>query len=146
MWTNPRYRELTGQDPPGRATVGPPTGPPTPTGTPLASFPRKGPDGVEQELRVVLDEFEGHPYLALRVWQRDAAGAWWPTKKGVSVRLTEAAGVAGALQRALDLAGKQAAPDQRTERPTRETPPRRHPRPDGRPGQPAVNLGDEDAY
>src|SRR4051812_41572983 len=101
MWTHPRYRELTGREPPGlvaaRAAV------PAPSGEPLAAFPRKGPRGGELELRVSLDRFEGHDYIAVRVWQRDRDGAWWPVKgRGCSIRLSEAEGVAQALLAALD--------------------------------------------
>jgi hypothetical protein len=69
----------------------------------LAAFPRQGPGGVEQELRVVLDSFNVHLYVAVRLWQRDRdAGAWWPLKgKGVSIRIGECEGVADALRRAL---------------------------------------------
>jgi hypothetical protein len=139
VWTNPRYRELTGREPPGHATAGAhTTGPPAPTGTLLARFPRKGPDGGELELRVVLDAYEGHEYIAVRIWQRDQAGAWWPMKgKGLSIRLGEAEGVAAALQQAIDLVGQQAAPQQRTGQqpapePAREATPRRRQRPAGR--------------
>jgi hypothetical protein len=56
MWTNPRYRELTGREPPGHATAEAPE----PTGETLAQLVRRGPDGVEQRLRVALDRYEGH--------------------------------------------------------------------------------------
>ena len=89
MWTNPRYRELTGRE--ARPA------PPVPTGKLLARFPRHGTGGLA-ELRVVLDSFEGHEFIGLRVWQRDNDGSWWPMRgKGVSVRLSEAEGVAEAL-------------------------------------------------
>lgn len=70
-----------------------------PTGRLLACFPRRGSEGAEQEVRVVLDEYQGHAYLAIRLWQRDGrTGAWWPLKgKGVSVRMSEAQGVAEVL-------------------------------------------------
>src|ERR671916_350233 len=67
-----------------RATAGAPTGPPSPTGSLLAAFPRKGPDGGEQELRVVLDSYEGHDYIAVRLWQRDQAGAGGPSRARAS--------------------------------------------------------------
>ena len=44
---------------------------PKQTGEPLATFPRRGPQGVQQELRIALDEFEGHAYIcASRVGSR----------------------------------------------------------------------------
>jgi hypothetical protein len=92
MWINPKFRGL----------VEPPT-PPVTTGTLLARFPRNGPDGAIQELRVSLDEIDGNPFLYLRVWQKEASEDWWPLKgKGVSIRLREAQGVAEAITRALD--------------------------------------------
>lgn len=100
-----------------RATAPAPTGPPAPTGELLATFPRPSREGQDCELRLVLDSFEGHPYLSLRVWQRGGDGAFWPTRKGVSVRMGEARGVAEALVRAIDQAD-QATP----EPPTREAP------------------------
>ena len=63
-------------------------------GEPLGTFARG--DGRE-ELRVSLKSYEGHPYVALRVWERDRAGQFWPSKgKGLSIRIAEAAGVAEA--------------------------------------------------
>jgi hypothetical protein len=102
MWTHPRYRELTGREPPGRSNT---AEAPAPSGETLATFPRKGPNGVRQELRVVLDEYQGHPYVSVRLWQANQDGAFWPLKgKGVSIRLSEAEGVAVALQEAIDRA------------------------------------------
>jgi hypothetical protein len=92
---HPDHERLTGQG--GATAAGP-----APSGDLLARFPRKGPRGVEQELRLLLAEYEGHPYLALRLWERDQGGAWWPTRKGVSIRMGEAGGLAGALLAALD--------------------------------------------
>jgi hypothetical protein len=144
LWTNPRYRELTGREPPGRSQAT--AEPPRPSGETLATFPRKSREGPETELRLVLDEFQGSPYLALRVWQQDQAGNWWPVKgKGVSVRLAEAEGVADALREALGRAD-------RPEPPTREAPPKRRQRPEGRRqwddmgSPPAPSKGYDDAY
>lgn len=72
--------------------------PPAETGQRLAAFPRKGARGEETELRVSIDEYEGHRYIGLRVWRRDFHGQWWPTQKGLSVRRAELAGVIEALQ------------------------------------------------
>lgn len=142
MWTNPRYRELTGRAP-AEARAAPPA--PEPSGETLATFSRKGPAGVEQQLRVVLDEYRGHRYIAVRLWQAGQDGAFWPLKgKGVSIRLGEAEGVAAALVKALGQG--------HVEQPPREAPPRRRQRPEGRPrwdehGSPPRPSGhDEDAY
>ncbi len=126
---------------------------PAPTGETLATFPRKGPDGVEQELRVVLDDYQGHRYIAIRLWQAGQGGAFWPLKgKGISVQLSEAEGVAAALAEALGRAEREAAPEQRTEQPAREASPRRRRRPEGRRqwdqdgSPPAPSRGFDDAY
>jgi hypothetical protein len=81
---------------------------PEPSGQVLASFPRRGQHGEEQALRVCLDEYRGHPFVQVRLWQRDGrSGDWWPVKgKGISIRIAEAEGVIEALGRALDLAAE----------------------------------------
>jgi hypothetical protein len=88
MWINPKH-----PNPPRQPR------PPADTGRRLATIPRG--DGRE-ELRVNLAEYHGRPYIALRLWQRDPSGAWWPTRKGVSIRLSEARDVADALAEAMD--------------------------------------------
>jgi hypothetical protein len=60
--------------------------PPEPSGVELARFAR-GPDA---ELRVSLDEYQGARFLNLRIWTRGSLDSWWPSKKGVSIRLREA--------------------------------------------------------
>lgn len=138
MWTHPRYRELTGREPPGRSQAT--AEPPRPSGETLATLVRRGPDGVEQRLRVALDSYEGHPYISIRLW---AGGR--PTPKGCSIRMAELPVVVAALQRAM---GKGESPEQ----PTREAPPRRRQRPDGRRqwddmgSPPAPAKGYDDAY
>ncbi len=89
MWTNPRYSELTGRPSPDAAAK-----PPEPTGQVVATFPRKALSGPTTELRVSLESYLGSDYISVRCWELDQAGQWWPTKKCVSVRLSEAAGVA----------------------------------------------------
>jgi hypothetical protein len=84
MWRNPKY-------PAPEAPAAP-----AEQGQRLGTFPR----GEGVELRVNMAEFSGRPYLSLRVWERNDMGQWWPTKKGVSVRLTEAS----ELARVIDLA------------------------------------------
>lgn len=87
LWKNPRGNRPTE-----------PQGPPQEHGERLATFAR----GRDQELRVSLAEFEGHPYVALRVWQiaPDITGTWWPVKgKGCSIRMAEASQLAEVLAR-----------------------------------------------
>jgi hypothetical protein len=79
--------------------------PPAEEGRRLATFPR----GAGAELRVTLAEYEGHPYISLRCWERGRDGPLWPSKtRGLSIRLREAEDVASALVEALELAGQPA--------------------------------------
>lgn len=99
MWVSPRYREITGSDPPSTAQTcdDPGLAAPEDRGERLATIPRSS-RGAEEELRVSVAEYQGHKFLSLRVWQRDDRGAFWPVKgKGLSVRLSEAEAVAKAL-------------------------------------------------
>jgi hypothetical protein len=62
----------------------------------LVTFTRG--DGIE--LRVSMAEYEGRPYVALRVWERGSDGEWYPVKgRGCSVRLGECDQLGAALQR-----------------------------------------------
>ena len=85
MWINPKYADSYPASP----------APPQDEGEPIGVFQRS--QGRE-ELRVVLKTFKDHPYVSIRVWERDQAGEFWPVKgKGVSIRISEAADVAEAL-------------------------------------------------
>lgn len=101
MWTSPRYRELTGKEPPST----------TPSATDdaglrLVTLDRQSREGPPSELRVTVAEYQGHKFLSLRVWIQNAqTGVWYPAKdKGVSVRLKEAEAVAEAIKRGLRIA------------------------------------------
>lgn len=85
--------------------------PPVDDGEILDALPRS--EGREA-LRITLKEYEGHPYIAVRVWVRDdRSGAMWPTRKGCSIRVREIGRVVEALQRAAALAtARQAAAGQ----------------------------------
>jgi len=86
MWVNPNH-----PNPPRQAV------PPQEQGARRATFPR----GPGVELRACLDEYEGHRYFTLRVWEQGRHdGEWWPTRKGVSVRLSEAHDLARVLAEA----------------------------------------------
>jgi hypothetical protein len=105
MYVSPNH-----PNPPRQATA------PQESGQRVATFPRG--DGVE--LRVNLAEYLGRPYLALRVWERDQAGAWWPVRgKGCSVRIGECEELADALARVV---GRIGAAD-RQDDPRQEGPP-----------------------
>ncbi|MBV8611806.1 MAG: hypothetical protein JO034_30735 [Singulisphaera sp.] len=74
--------------------------PPEDTGRRLATCPR----GKEEELRISWCEYEGNPYLNLRIWKRDQHGrGWWPDKRGIAIRVRELPDLAEALAAALDL-------------------------------------------
>jgi hypothetical protein len=42
-----------------------------------------------EELRISLGEYKGYPFVSLRVWFKDQAGDFYPTKKGVTLRPDE---------------------------------------------------------
>jgi hypothetical protein len=74
---------------------------------------RRGPD---DELRVTLEEYEGNPYISVRLWTFNRIDkVWMPTRKGCSVRLREAREVSAALLEALDLVDRM-PPDRRAGR------------------------------
>jgi hypothetical protein len=75
--------------------------PPPETGRRIGTITRS----KDEEIRVNWAEYQGKPYVSLRMWNRSDDGSWWPdAKKGMSVRLRELAGVAEAIAAALDLA------------------------------------------
>ena len=82
MWRNPNHPQPEAPSAPRE------------TGRRLATFPR---NQGKEELRLGLDNFEGHDYVSLRLWARGDDGSWWPTRKGCSIRLAECAGLAEAL-------------------------------------------------
>lgn len=76
--------------------------PPPEQGRRLATIQRPKDDA---EIRLSWCEYEGHPYLSIRVWTRGKDGQWWPDKhRGFSVRLRELPTVAEAVAEALELA------------------------------------------
>ena len=85
---HPRHADLT-----GRSAL--PS--PGPSGDVLATLDR-GRSG--DALIVALDEYEGHPFVSLRVWASGEGGARFPTKKGLSIRVAELGRVIAALQEA----------------------------------------------
>jgi len=106
VWKNPKYY---GPDANRAGPAGAPDAqaPPAENGRRLATFDRKGPKGERAELRVSLDEYQGHPYISVRLWTIATwgDGGWFPTRKGISIRLGEAEGVAAALAEAVELVG-----------------------------------------
>jgi hypothetical protein len=94
LWRNPKYFPTA--ETPATPTPAPAPGPPEDRGDRLLTLPRN--DGAE-ELRVVKDEYQGHPYLSLRLWRRGEDGSWYPTPKGCSIRMSECCLVADVLQK-----------------------------------------------
>src|SRR3954453_4510432 len=76
--------------------------PPTETGRRIGTIARS----ADEEIRVAWCEYEGRPYVSVRMWNRDSNnGSWWPDpKKGMSIRLRELPGIAEAIAEAIDLA------------------------------------------
>jgi hypothetical protein len=65
-----------------------PSRPPPENGVRLFTAQRQGfRDQPDSELRLNLCEYEGRPYLSLRLWSRGAGGEFWPTNKGCSPRI-----------------------------------------------------------
>lgn len=96
MWRNPKsYADE------GAATQAPPE----PTGELLAAVLRPGSRGeADADLRIKLDEYEGRPFLGMRLWEA-RGGVYSPTRKGVTIRLSEAAEVAAAILEGLEPVG-----------------------------------------
>jgi Transcriptional Coactivator p15 (PC4) len=60
---------------------------------------------ADEEIRVNWSEFEGKPFVSLRLWKRGDDGQWWPDgKRGMSVRIRELPDLAAAIAEALDIA------------------------------------------
>jgi hypothetical protein len=81
---------------PGRAS------PPEEQGRRLATL-RRPKDHAE--IRLTWCEYEGHPYLNIRVWAEGHDGQFWPQKeRGFSIRLRELPELADAVAEAMALA------------------------------------------
>lgn len=61
----------------------------------------------EGAVRIVWDEYEGHPYLSIRLWTADNSGQLWPSKTGFTVKLRDLPTLGEAIGKALDLALKE---------------------------------------
>jgi hypothetical protein len=86
--------------------------PPEERGERLATFPR----GPGQEVRVTLDQYEGHAYVGVRLWQNG-----WPTPKGLSIRIHELDELAEVLARVARESGRRTT--RRASAPSRPTGP-----------------------
>jgi hypothetical protein len=60
---------------------------------------------ADEEVRINWSEFEGKPYVSLRLWKRGDDANWWPDgKRGISIRIRELPDLATAIAQALDIA------------------------------------------
>ena len=91
-----RARKLREELPPRRSAT-----PPTENGRRIGTIERS----ADEQIRVNWSEFEGKPFVSLRLWKRGDDGRWWPDgKRGMSVRIRELPDLAAAIAEALDLA------------------------------------------
>jgi hypothetical protein len=98
MWINPKYSDQYAQR--ERREPREHREPPEQTGVLLASFSRAEGD---EELRISQDDYKGHVFIAVRIWSRDRqTNAWYPTKRGASIRLRELRETVEALTRVLN--------------------------------------------
>lgn len=97
MWRNPRY-------PSPEAT------PPAENGKRLLTLSR----GDGAELRINLAEFQGRPFISIRLWEKNPSGEWWPTKgRGGSIRMGEIQSVIEALEGVVSQQRPEQRPEQR---------------------------------
>jgi hypothetical protein len=97
-----RTRGFRSRNPePGRAT------PPEEQGKRLATLKRPK---DRAEIRITWSEYQGRPYLNVRVWAEGHDGQLWPQKeRGFSIRLHELLDVADAIAEAMALADEHMA-------------------------------------
>jgi len=91
-----RARKLREELPPRRSAT-----PPVENGRRIGTIERS----ADEQIRVNWSEYEGKPFLSIRMWKRGDDGQWWPDgKRGMSVRIRELPDLAAAIAEALDLA------------------------------------------
>ncbi len=125
-----RAERLRRQFPPRRSAT-----PPQENGRRLATIDRS----ETEQIRVNWSEFEGKPFLSIRMWKRGDDGGWWPDgKRGISIRVRELPELVDGIAEALDLAD--------AERDRHVAPTARHqaPRPAGNP--PPAHQADFDEF
>ena len=103
---SPRYREITGKEPPSAATpLADRRDVPVDNGLRLATLDRTARGGPRTELRCTLAEYQSHQFLSLRVWVQNSHGDFYPDpKRGCSIRLKECEAITEALRRGLRIA------------------------------------------
>lgn len=78
---------------------------------------------TKERIHVTIEEYRGHKFIDCRVYYRDEAGEWQPTRKGIALNADTVDGVITALQKGSDALAN-------TSRPRAED---REPRPAGKP-------------
>ena len=91
-----RAQRLRDRVPPGRSKTPPPE-----NGRRLATIDRS----ETEQIRINWSEYEGKPFVSIRMWRRGDDGQFWPDKtRGMSVRLRELPDLAEGIAQAMDLA------------------------------------------
>ena len=58
-----------------------------------------------EQIRINWSEYEGKPFLSIRMWKRGDDEGWWPDgKRGISIRVRELPDLADGISEAIDLA------------------------------------------
>lgn len=65
------------------------------------------PKNDRENVRVALDEFNGHPVVSARLWFKGEDGNLRPGKTGIAIGVRHLPALARALNQALDIATKQ---------------------------------------
>jgi len=91
-----RAYQLRDRMPPRRATA-----PPQENGRRLPTLDRS----ETEQIRINWSEYEGKPFLSIRMWKRGDYGQFWPApKRGISIRVRELPDLADGVGAAMDLA------------------------------------------
>jgi hypothetical protein len=73
--------------------------PPAENGPRLGTIQRS----ADEEIRVNWSEYEGKPFVSIRMWKRGDDGQHWPDgKRGIAIRIRELPDLAAAIAAALD--------------------------------------------
>jgi hypothetical protein len=94
MWINPKYAQEREPERPRES--------PVEQGKCIAAMKRLAgnPGQTDKQLRVTICEFNGHPYIGLRVWFQRDDNQWFPSKQGCTIRVGEIDDMIAALQKA----------------------------------------------
>jgi len=90
-----RARKLQEELPPRPSAT-----PPVENGRRIGTIER----AADEQIRINWSEYEGKPFLSIRMWKRYDDGSWWPDKRGIAIRIRELPDLAAAIAEALDIA------------------------------------------